>query len=368
VLGSAPVVIAVLLCETALRLFLPQLTAWDTSVVSEPVDGLGWRSRPNIDAYVNTGERDARVITDGSRHRVGPFGAGHADVRILAVGDSMLQALQVNYEQTMTALLEKSLSARLGRVVEVVNTGVGGYDPNQYLMTVRLELAQSRYDLVLVFIYVDNDIIGRRVESYPASRNLTMPVLRPLSDSPGRTLTVLGTRISAVLAEHSHLFVFARNLVPYVQFLRHSRAAGMVHLLSPALRSNRDASEWRATSEILKDTQAAARESHVPLVFVLLPSVQYIDRARLATLERALRLDADEVDLRQPAERLGAEVQAWGGELFDAAPALRQAEEARERDLYGRVDVHLGPAGHRVMARFLEPIVLSHLSGLEAAR
>jgi hypothetical protein len=51
---------------------------------------------------------------------------------LVALGDSYLEAMQVEYEDTMTALLEKRLSSRLGRSMRILNTGVGGWDPNQY--------------------------------------------------------------------------------------------------------------------------------------------------------------------------------------------------------------------------------------------
>ena len=72
---------------------------------------------------------------------------------MLALGDSFLEALQVEYEDTMTAYIERGLFAQLGAEVQVVNTGVSGWDPNQYLMQAREELANDTYDLVVVFLY-----------------------------------------------------------------------------------------------------------------------------------------------------------------------------------------------------------------------
>jgi hypothetical protein len=124
---------------------------------------------------------------------------GPGDIRILAVGDSMVEAVQVGVRADHDGLLERSLSARLGRSVEIVNAGIGGYDPNQYRMTAQMELRKSRYDLVLVFVYVENDIIGRRVESYPANTALITPVLRPFSDRPADTMGLDPTDVDPTL-------------------------------------------------------------------------------------------------------------------------------------------------------------------------
>src|SRR5436309_2168566 len=86
-----------LLLELSLRIFMPQLLIWDTRLVWEPVAGLGWQRRPNLNIRVNTGEREVQLITDALRHRIGRDPEESPDLRILAVGDSFVEALQVDY-------------------------------------------------------------------------------------------------------------------------------------------------------------------------------------------------------------------------------------------------------------------------------
>jgi hypothetical protein len=313
---------------------------------------------------VNTGEREVRLLTDATRHRIGATSSGPGQIRILAVGDSMVEAIQVEAEQTMTALLARSLSTRVGRTVEVVNAGVGGWDPNQYLTATRQELEASSYELVLIFVYLENDVVSRRVASYPAATNLTAPPLRPFEDGAARTLDVLGLRLQALLRAHSHVFVLSQNLLE----LRRSRSGTRPHLLSNALRANVASSSWQTTADILEDIAVAGSRVHVPVLFVLLPPAHFIDPRILATLESALNIPPAEVDVHQPAERLTAELTRRGLEALDPAPALKRAFDEGEHDLYGHIDTHLAPAGHQVMARFLEPIVLSHIAAAEAKR
>jgi lysophospholipase L1-like esterase len=345
-LGSVSV--AFLLGESLVRWFKPQVLQWDTAAVWEPADGVKWRHRKNVDVWVNTGERPARILTDALGHRVGPTASGPGQIRILAVGDSMLEAVQVNYEQTMTALLERSLTTRLGQQVEVVNAGVGGYDPNQYLSTVRAELQQSAYDMVLVFVYVDNDIIGERVASYPATTNLVASSFR--------------RRIESWLARRSHLFVFSRNLM----WLPQMRSGARRHLLSNAMTTNRAMADWEVTADILQEIGVAA--AGAPVAYVLLPAVQYVEPGLLYQLRLALGVDPTELDLAQPGERLGAALEARGLELVDATRTMQEAFNAGERNLYGRIDWHFAPAGHQVMARFLEPVVMNRLAVAGAPR
>src|SRR5262245_16181110 len=136
---AASLAVCLLILEVAFRMFMPQPILFDTEAIWEPAAGIGRRPRANIDVSVNTGERDARVITDEWGHRIGSSRKPPGQLRVLAIGDSMLQAIQVDYEQTLTALLARALSASLGRDTEVVNAGMGGWDPNQYLIAARAE-------------------------------------------------------------------------------------------------------------------------------------------------------------------------------------------------------------------------------------
>jgi hypothetical protein len=359
-LVAGSLAVALLLGEIALRLFMPQPIGFDAGRIWEPADGLRWRRRANLDVRVNTGEREVRLLSDAARHRVGTTSAGPAAIRILVMGDSMIEALQVDAEQTMASLLARSLSTRLGRTVDVVNAGVGGWDPNQYLTATRQELEQSSYDLALIFVYLDNDIVSRRA-SYPAATNLELPAFRPFADGAARTLQILGLHVQAALSQHSHLFVYSRNLIE----LRRIRAGSRSHLLTNAMRSNRVGPAWAITADILNDIAVEGRRFHVPVAFVLLPPAHYIDLRFLAKLEWALGVSPDDVDIHQAANRLGDELKQRGLDVIDPAPALQQAFDNGEINLYGHIDTHLAPAGHQVMARFLEPIALRHLAAAE---
>src|SRR6266487_1448811 len=122
--------------------------------------------RPDVTTTINTGERTVHVFTDGDGFRVGRAGRVESKRRVLLLGDSFMEALQVEYEQSLAGLLEARLGTRLGETVAVRNSGVGGWDPPQYLMEARRELARERFDVVLVSVYLGNDVVTRRVERY----------------------------------------------------------------------------------------------------------------------------------------------------------------------------------------------------------
>ena len=91
--------IALLLAELIVRLFLPQSLILPRPDVWYPVAGLGWNRAANLDTKVNFGGAgQVRLITDGEGNRIGANGkVQDPELRILALGDSFVEALQVEY-------------------------------------------------------------------------------------------------------------------------------------------------------------------------------------------------------------------------------------------------------------------------------
>src|SRR5262245_28873057 len=280
-----------LLLELGLRIVMPQPLAWDTGLVWEPAADLGWQRRPNLNIRVNTGEREVQVISDTLRHRIGTVPDESADVRILAVGDSFVEALQVDHAQTMTTLLAKGVGTALGQKVVAINAGVGGWDPNQYRIAVKQELQRTSYSLVLVFVYLENDLVERRVESFPPTERLTAP--QPRYDTVRRTLNTLLLLGQAWLRQHSHLYIFYVNSVE----LRKMRAGLRTrHFLSNIMLSNAASPDWHVTGEVLAEIAGIAAQHSTPVLYVLLPPPHYIDEQLLATYVRAFGLEMSQVD------------------------------------------------------------------------
>jgi hypothetical protein len=80
--------------------------------------------------------------------------------RVLVLGDSHTSGYVSNNE-TFCALLEVGLNGQLraaSRRFEVLNGGVDGYGPSNYLRWYETNGSQLRPDLVLVMFYVGNDL------------------------------------------------------------------------------------------------------------------------------------------------------------------------------------------------------------------
>src|SRR5205807_8247065 len=93
-------------------------------------------------------------------------------------------------------------------------TGWGGGEPPQYLMEARREVGREPFDVVLVSVYLGNDVVLRRVERYPPGPPVDAPFHRlrlPRRLTYGELVDAVFYPINDFLKARSHLFVFVKQ-------------------------------------------------------------------------------------------------------------------------------------------------------------
>ena len=127
---------------------------------------LGWRKTPGASVVYDRREYhvEYRVNAQGLRGPDRPYAKPPGVARVLALGDSFVEAFMVDEAQTVTARLEARLAAR-GCQAEVINGGTVGYSTDQEYLFYRDEGRKYAPDVVLVFVY-QNDIPYLAIEEY----------------------------------------------------------------------------------------------------------------------------------------------------------------------------------------------------------
>src|SRR5829696_1546083 len=204
--------VALVIGEICVRVIAPQQVILKRDDIWQAADRIGWTHWPNVRTTINTGERTVPYLTDQEGFRVGTRGRIEADTRVLLLGDSFVEALQVPYEQSMAGLLEARLPAAVGKPVAVRNTAVGGWAPSQYLLQARTSLAREKFDLVLVAVFLGNDVQPYRYDSYPARAAATVHHLRvPRHLTSAELIDAVLFPINDALEVRSHLFILLKN-------------------------------------------------------------------------------------------------------------------------------------------------------------
>jgi hypothetical protein len=128
---------------------------------------LGWRLKPGASGWYNReGEAQIKINRAGFRGPDRSTRKPPTTFRVAVLGDSYVEAIQVPYEQTFCAIMERRLgSCRLvgSRKVEVLNFGVGGYGTAQELITLRRKVWAYSPDAVVLAIFLGNDIRNNSV-------------------------------------------------------------------------------------------------------------------------------------------------------------------------------------------------------------
>lgn len=340
--------------EAALRFVAPQQLILVRPDVWQACPELGWCMAPNLDTRINTGERTVRLLTDASGYRVGISHAPRAAVQVLALGDSFLAGIQVDYADLFSARLEKQLGDHLGYPVSVVNTGVGGWGPSHYLIKLRQELNRVGHRLVLVFLFAGNDFEATRVREFSPRLASTKHQFRiPRRLSGAEIVRAWGYPLNSRLEQKSHLYVLFKNRL--WSFLM--RAGLSARAFPSALtRGEADSDRWGLTADICAEMDSLAREHDVACAFVLLPGAYQVNEQLGLTYARNVGLPTDSVDLDQPSRMFDREFGRRGLTFVDTLPALRAFHEDGDSPLFGTIDTHLAPAGHEVVAEVVLPM------------
>lgn len=352
----ASVFIALLLAEGVVRVAAPQQLIQIRPDLWQPADSVGWLRRPNANVRINTGERAVSVFSDVDGYRIGRDGRREAPTQILLMGDSFIEALQVDHEQSVAHLIESALTDRLGRAVVVRNAGVNGWNPNHYLLRTRQLLSRDTFALALVAVFVGNDAVAYRFDHVPPR----MPVARHSFRFPHRAAwsEIVDATLAPVndaLEVRSHLYILFKN---QLSTLRMRLGMTADYLPLEYRRDQAPSERWRNTAQISRDLARAAAARGTPVLFVLVPERFQVYPDDFNRYLRGFGIDSTSVDVLQPSRLLMEAFRAESLQVLDALPGMRAAAGKASERLYGRVDQHLSPAGHRALAEVILPDAL----------
>jgi hypothetical protein len=127
----------------------------------------GWALNPGAHGeYMREGHAYLRINHDGFRGPDYPRAKPADVIRVAVLGDSYVEAMQVAEDQTFTSVLGHSLtagSALRGKRVEALNFGIDGYGTAQELLTLRDRVWAYLPDVVVLAIFLGNDIRNNSV-------------------------------------------------------------------------------------------------------------------------------------------------------------------------------------------------------------
>jgi len=152
--------LTLLILEIIARL-LPLPYPVNTGAIFACAPSLGWTGAPNFhDIFEDTNFRQELIFNSQGMHDTEHAleKAPHT-FRLLMLGDSFVQAVQVGEAETAHQVLEDNLNRQLAAQsqFEVISAGVVNWGTNQQLIYYREHGRQFQPDLVLLMFYIGND-------------------------------------------------------------------------------------------------------------------------------------------------------------------------------------------------------------------
>jgi hypothetical protein len=160
IIAIVGIIAALLLLEIGAR-FLATPFDGSSNAADTFSNQTGWRGKPYYTTTVATGE----YVHDLALNSVGMHDTEHDRAkpdntyRILMLGDSFVQAVQVREAKTAQQVLEDLLNGQAdSQNFELISAGVGGWGTGQQLLYYRNEGRYYQPDLVLLMFFLGNDV------------------------------------------------------------------------------------------------------------------------------------------------------------------------------------------------------------------
>jgi len=267
--------------------------------------------------------------------------------RILGLGDSFAYGI-VPYEDNYYTVLEEGLK-REGRKIELINMGIGGTGPQDYLSLLMKEGLELNPDMVVVSFFIGNDFSDPAVDK----------TAKPLSAH-----SYLATFVKYMIDVHTkfkgqpmltrphRLEVYDDNAPTFEDAYFLGLEVGRSEIFREA-SSVFDAQFGEAVG-YLKQIKSVCHLRRIALVVVLIPDEVQVNPALQAEVLRvkALTDRPEYFDFALPNRRLRARLQEEGIQYVDLLDEFVAA--GRGTRLYKPKDTHWNIAGNRLAAAIIQ--------------
>lgn len=356
--------------------------------VYHPDARFGWGHKPNTEAWWwgCLGRRYewkvyTRINSHGLRDREHAYDRSQGVSRVLLLGDSITEAMQVPVEETFADRVETGFHDA-GRTVEVLNGGVAAFGTDNELEFFRAEGVRYAPDLVLLVFNVVNDVAENSQVLHARMYEQTAGNLLPksyfhldaegvLTSSPLRLPPTGGGSISWWQQISSRLY-FVRAISRFVE--KKAPLGGRVSnvtvygvMATDVPPEWRDA--WRLTEQLVLQLRREVEATGARFAVAVMPSREAVSPGWWALVGAMFpELRATSHDPELPVRHLTSFLRQQGIPFVDLLPVLREAAARTGATGFFEFDFHLSAIGHARVAEALQPFLAERLAGASEPR
>ena len=342
-LGLGTLVVALGVAEAGVRLFAPQpvgLSHQDRYGLALHYAGIT-RFLPQFGHEVSFNSAGMRDREHTLEKRAGTF-------RILLLGDSFMEALQVPADSMLATLMERDLTRTTGRPVEVINGGVSGWGTGDELRYLTRYGLAYHPDLVVVAMTLHNDISDNLRREWYTMRDGALIDRNP---QPMSWLQFKVLEVKAFLATRTQLYQLWRRV-------RHGREMQQVgqalnsHVVELfTVPSPPDiVLGWQLTDRLLGAIRDTSKAAGSQVAVVLLPLRYQLADTTFSSFVKHAEMTPDRMRMYQPQTTVRRMADSLHVPVVDLLGAFQQWTAAGKAPLYLEWDGHWNDAGHRLAA------------------
>jgi hypothetical protein len=342
-LGLGALVLALALAELGVRLGSPQ----PTGLSHQDRYGLALHY-PRMTRFLPQYGHEVSFNSTGMRDHEHTVEKPQGTFRILLLGDSFMEALQVPADSMLATLMERDLSSATGRTVEVINAGVSGWGTNDELRYLTRYGLDYNPDLVVVAMTLHNDISDNLRREWYTLEDGSLVDREP---PPKTWLQFKIIQLKAFLATRFQLY----------QLWRRVRHSGEMKQVANALNSHvvelfqeprpsTIAQGMSLTGRLLAAIRDTSRAAGARMAVILLPLRYQITDATFANFVKQAEVASDQMAIYQPQAMIRSITDSLQIPVVDLLPGFRAWATAGKGALYVEWDGHWNGAGHRLAA------------------
>ncbi len=321
---------------------------------------------PNFTArWTHEGNGLVSINADGLRDRHYEINKPDNTYRIVVLGDSFAEAIQLDADKTFWSEIERRLpncEALAGKNIEVINFGDGDYGTAQAYTTLKHKALKYQPDLVLLEIFTGNDLVNNSQALSPGDR--LSPFWQEVNGQWQINMDFKDTETYQRRDSWARRFVF--SLINHSQLLQVLNEAKRVLVTQQTLTTQNSEQTyiipaldfdvnlyqeppspewqqaWAATESLLTQINQASEANQADFVAVIIsnPPQVYPDRQ---VREKLKQLGAE--NLFYPDQRIAEFGQTHGIEVITLAPIFQQKADQTGTYWHGFENTIMG-TGH----------------------
>ncbi|MBX9570435.1 MAG: SGNH/GDSL hydrolase family protein [Candidatus Obscuribacterales bacterium] len=332
-----------------------------------PVNGFEAMPDKNI-TFRREGFSRTRFNSHGMCDKPRTLDKQRGTVRIAVVGDSIVEALQVEHEERMCSILEGKLNQKFKSPFEVLNFGMSASNIGQTFLRLQNKVIEFHPDIVVLFFphHSTYDVIPQPNEIFP---KICRPYFLISKDGLVADYTIMnhwletkeGKRILATewLREHSHIWGVIGSLsVQFTRSLGHVfDSASAADLQKHATKMESSSQATRVPASLINNANAdRCIKFYYPIVDALLVKMARLCKEHQVQFVIAyLPFEADSA-ARLERNLLGRTCARAGIKFLDLGAAIVEKHYDKKESLY--YQCHFSKYGNKVLADALRAELL----------